>query len=286
MDWIKSINTAINYIESNITEEMNINEIASKAYISPFYFQKGFMMLCGYSVSDYIKYRRLSLAGSEVISSDAKIIDIAIKYGYDSPDSFTKAFTRFHGATPTAIRKDGKAIKTFSALKIKFSLIGGYSMNYKIVEKEGFAVVGFSKRVSLESSAKDIPQMWTEHYQTGKGEFICGKYGVCIDESNMTSGEFDYMIADDYDSAKTYPKECVVKEFPKLTWAVFSCVGAMPKSLQDVNREIFSEWLPNCNEYEIAVPYNIEMYTDIKDYPKGNQDEKYYSEIWIPVKKK
>ena len=95
-------------------------------------------MLCGFTVSDYIRQRRLTLAGSELVSSDIKIIDIALKYGYESPDSFSKAFTRFHGVTPTAVRKEGAMIKSFAPLKISFTLKGGFTMDYKIVEKDGF----------------------------------------------------------------------------------------------------------------------------------------------------
>ena len=122
MEWIESIKEAISYIEDNILEDLSVKTIAEKVNISLFYFQKVFGMLCGYTLGEYIKKRRLALAGSEVLSTNEKIIDIAMNYGYDSPDSFTKAFTRFHGVTPTAVRKDGAVIKSFVALKIKFSL--------------------------------------------------------------------------------------------------------------------------------------------------------------------
>lgn len=131
MEWSESISKAINYIESHITEELTIADIAKHAIISPYYFQKGFSMLCGFTVGEYIKKRRLTLAGSELISTDRKIIDIALRYGYDSPDSFTKAFLRFHGATPTAIRKGKAMIKSFAPLN-------------KIVKKSPFTVVGIS----------------------------------------------------------------------------------------------------------------------------------------------
>ena len=107
MGWIESVGDAIRYIEDHITEDLTMEEIAEQAYLSPYYFLKGFSMLCGFTVGDYIRQRRLTLAGSELASSDARVIDIAVKYGYDSPDSFTKAFTRFHGVTPSVAKKDG-----------------------------------------------------------------------------------------------------------------------------------------------------------------------------------
>ena len=144
MEWTECIIDAINYIEDNLTEELTVEDIAHKVLISPFYFQKGFNMLCGFTVGDYIKKRRLSLAGSELVSTDEKVIDIALKYGYNSPDSFIKAFTRFHGATPTSVRKGEAMIKSFASLKINFTLEGGYTMDYKIVKKDQFTVVGIS----------------------------------------------------------------------------------------------------------------------------------------------
>ena len=172
----------VKIIEENITEDLSIEEIANRVNISPFYFQKGFGMLCGYSLSEYIKNRRLALAGSEVLSTNEKIIDIAIKYGYDSPDSFTKAFTRFHGVTPSAVRKKGAMVKSFVALRIKFSLEGGYIMDYKIVEKDEFKVIGVSKKFKYDSAFMKVPSFWNEHISQGKLKDICGIYGINIDE--------------------------------------------------------------------------------------------------------
>lgn len=285
MNWIESMSQAIKYIEDNLKDDLKIEDVATKAFISPFYFQKAFSLLCGFTVGEYIRNRRLSDAGNELLTTDEKIITIAMKYGYDSPDSFTKAFTRFHGSTPTAVRKNGKTIKTFAPLKLKFLLEGGYIMDYKIIEKDAFKVIGATKMFNSETSYKEIPAFWTQHYQSGNGDYICGMYGVCI-ETNETSQEFEYLIADDYNAEKNLPSEFKIFEIPKNTWAIFPCVGPVPKALQAVNTKIFSEWLPNCTDYEIAGGYNIEYYTDPSNYEKGNQDEKYYSEIWIPISKK
>ena len=285
MEWIESIREAISYIEENITEDLSVNEIADKVNISPFYFQKGFAMLCGYSLSEYIRRRKLTLAGSEVSSTNEKIIDIAIKYGYDSTDSFTKAFIRFHGVTPSAVRKEGAMIKSFVPLKIKFSLEGGYIMDYKIVEKDKFKVIGAFKKFKYDSAFMEVPAFWNEHISQGKLKEICGMYGVNIDVE-MGGDEFEYLIAEDYSKEKEGMEGYVVKTIPKFTWAIFPCYGPMPSSIQEVNKKIFAEWLPNCIDYEIAAGYNIEMYSDPSEYEKGNFDENYYCEVWIPVKKK
>lgn len=285
MGWVEDISKAVSYIEDNMTGELAVDKIAEQTLLSPFYFQKGFAILCGFTVGEYIRRRRLTLAGSELVSTDTKIIDIALKYGYDSPDSFTKAFTRFHGVTPTAVRKDGAMIKLFAPLKIKFSLEGGYIMDYKIVKKASFTILGVSKTFRYDGAASEIPKFWTAHYQTGKGSHVCGMYGVSIDES-MSGNEFEYLIADNYNPAAEIPDGFVTKVIPEYTWAIFPCRGAMPDSLQNVNRKIFSEWLPNCKDYEIAAGYSFEMYSHPDDYTNAVQDESYYSEIWIPVKKK
>lgn len=285
MNWIEGMSNAVSYIEDNLTEELTSENIAKQAFVSAFYFQKAFGMLCGFTVGEYIRLRRLTLAGSELIATDEKIIDIALKYGYDSPDSFTKAFSRFHGVTPSAVRKDGAMVKSFAPLKIKFALEGGFIMDYKIVEKEAFTVMGVSKNFKYDTAPAEIPKFWAEHYQTEKCKNVCGMYGISIDD-DIKCKEFDYLIADNYLPWNEIPDGFVTRTIPKHTWAVFPCKGGMPKSLQDVNKNIFSEWLPNCKDYEIAAGYNIEMYSPVSDYENGMQDDNYYSEIWIPVKKK
>lgn len=285
MQWMTSIGTALDYIEQNITQELSIEDIAAQIFISPFYFQKGFAMLCGVTVSEYIRCRRLALAGSALMATEDKIIDIALAYGYDSSDSFTKAFTRFHGATPTAVRRGGAMAKTFAPLKIKFTLEGGYSMEYKIVDKDAFTVVGLSQTYSYDEAKTGIPKMWAEFLKSDASKQACGLYGINIDEA-MGGERFEYLIADNYNAAAEIPEGFVTRTIPKHTWAVFICKGAMPQALQDVNKKIFSEWLPNAKDYDIAEGYCVELYDDPTKYAKGTADENYYSEMWIPVKKK
>lgn len=285
MEWMAIIGNSIQYMEDHITENITVESVAKSVGVSSFYFQKGFAMLCGFSVSEYIRNRRLALAGNDLLANDEKIIDIAMKYGYDSPDSFTKAFTRFHGVTPTAVRKDDVLLKSFAPLKIKISLEGGYLMDYKIVKKEAFTVIANAKTFPYEGAKEIVPQFWQEHFQSGKGAVVRGCYGINID-LEMGQENFEYLIADPYDPQKEIPEGFVTKTIPAFDWAVFPCRGAMPDALQDVNTKIYTEWLPALKEYEFAAGYCVEYYDDPTKYEKGTQDENYYCEIWIPVKKK
>ena len=284
MEWMKVIGDSIQFIENHILDELSVEYIAKHIGVSSYYYQKGFSMLCGFTVTEYIRNRRLALAGNEIIGTDKTIIEIAIKYGYDSPDSFTKAFTRFHGSTPTAVRKGNVMLKSFAPLKIKVLLEGGYLMDYRIEKKEEFTVIANAKTFAYEGAKEIIPQFWSEHYASGKAQTVCGEFGINIDE-RMGMDTFEYLIADTY-RGQDVPDGFVLRTIPSFHWAVFSCRGAMPTALQDVNTKIFTEWLPAINEYEFAAGYCVEMYDDPQKYTKGTMDENYYCEIWIPVKRK
>lgn len=285
MEWMNAIQNAVEYIEEHITDDITAEEVAEHVFMSPFYFQKGFAMLCGFTLNEYIRNRKLALAGGELAAADVKVIDVALKYGYDSPDSFTKAFTRFHGISPSAVRRGDALIKTFAPLKIQISLKGGYMMNYKIEKKKSFTVTGSAATFLHETCKQEIPKFWQEHFASGKGKYVTGCFGVNIDPE-MGGEKFEYLIADLYDPNKEIPEGFVTRTIPEFTWAVFSCDGPMPQALQDVNRKIFSEWLPALKEYEFAAGYCIEMYDVPDKYPNGTNDENYHSEIWIPVKLK
>lgn len=281
MDWTACIRQAIAYMEEHMKEDISMTALSREIGVSSYYFQKGFSMLCGMTVGEYLRCRRLSLAGRDLVLSESKIIDIALDYGYDSPDSFTKAFSRFHGITPLAARREGGPLRTFAPLQIKISLEGGSQMDYKIVKKAPFTVKCVAKRFACQNALTEVPLFWQEHHQNGGGK-IRGMYGINIDEA-MGGDTFEYLIADDYNPAEELPVGCETRTIPALTWAVFPCHGPMPESIQAVEKQIFAQWLPN-NGYQFSAGYNIERYDDPRQYEKGTRDEKYYCEAWIPVK--
>ena len=270
------IQSAIEYIEENITEELDINDVASRAYVSAFHFQRMFSVLCGISVGEYVRNRRLTLAAQELSATDIKVIDTAVKYGYDSADSFARAFTRFHGISPSAAREKGARLKSFAPLRIKLSLEGGTMLEYTIVEKAAFTVMGRSRTFSADTSYSEIPKFWEEHMKSEESKIICGMYGVCLDGDGK---HFEYLIADNYIPQKEVPAGYITKTIPAGTWAIFPCKGDLPRTLQDVNTMIWSEWLPNCKEYKLAGNYNIEAY-----FPPDSSGVT-YSEIWVPIEK-
>ena len=145
MDWITGIQNAINYIEAHLLEEIDYEQVAKESYSSNYHFQRVFGILCGYTIGEYIRNRRLTLAGMELQTEKAKVLDVALKFGYDSPDSFAKAFQKFHGITPKEARMDGAVLNSFSRLTLKITLEGGKMMNYKIEEKPEMILTGYKK---------------------------------------------------------------------------------------------------------------------------------------------
>lgn len=285
MEWTEAISEAINYIEEHITDDISMYEVADHVHVSPFYFHKGFSILCGYTVTEYIRNRRLALAGQELLATDSTVMELAMKYGYESPDSFTKAFTRFHGHSLSNVRKDKVMIKDFAPLKLTISLKGGYTMEYRIDRKEAFTVLAVSREFDYKNAKEEIPLYWEEHYAKGNGKYICGMYGINIDPQ-MGNDHFTYLIADVYNPAVTIAEGMEVTTIPAFIWAVFPCKGPLVQTFQALNSKVFSEWLPAQRDYEIAAGYCVEMYDDASKYPNGTADENYYAEMWIPIKKK
>ena len=279
MDWSNGMRCAIEYMEEHMSEEISYEDVAKQACVSVFHFQRVFGILCGITVGEYIRNRRLTMAGEELAATNCRVIDVAMKYGYDSPDSFTKAFIRFHGIRPSSAKEHGAVLRAYAPLHIKYSLEGGGIMDYRIEEKEALKLIGMKRTFQFDDAYQNIPMFWEEFFKKGYGKEICGCFGVCIEESAKEK-TFTYMIADLYDGEKEVRDEFTLYEIPKGEWAIFTAKGPLPKSLQDVNTKIWSEWVPNSREYEVADGYNIEMYTE-----GDTNAADYISEIWVPVRK-
>lgn len=273
--WIDGFQKSIEYIEQNLSGTLDIEDIAAKAALSPFYYQRIFGALCGMNVGEYIRARRMTLAAQELARSDEKVIDIALKYGYDSPDSFAKAFQRFHGITPSQAREPGATLRSFAPLHIRVTLEGGNMLDYRIVEKAPFTVVGVKKRFSVETGYREVPKFWEEWMSDKKG--LNGMFGVCTD---MDGKSFDYRIADLYKPWEDVPEGCRAYQIPGGLWALFPCKGPLPDSMQKVNAQIWSEWLPSLQGYTLAGNYLLEFYP-----PPAENPAETVSYICVPLNK-
>ncbi len=289
MDWIIGIQHAIDYIEENLTETIDYEEVAKKCYSSSYHFQRVFSILCGFTLGEYIRNRRLTLAGRELATTNAKVIDVALKYGYESPDSFTKAFQKFHGILPSQARNNGSNLKSFSRLSVKITLNGGNIMDYKIIEKEAFDIIEKVTTHTVDNSenAKSIPDFWTHSHKDGTVKKLTELatdrtyiFGICYGNLPENAKTFDYSIAAKCNENTEIPDGFRKNTIPARTWAVFECKGAMPKAMQDTWHKIVSEFFPT-SDYEPTYEMDIEAYTE------GNMGSpNYRSEIWIPIEKK
>ncbi len=296
MEWLTAIRTAIGYMEGHLTDDVGLEDVARAVHLSPFFLQRGFSLLTGCGVGEYLRDRRLYEAALDLQKSREKVIDLALKYGYETPESFAKAFARFHGATPTQVR-EGAAIRSFLPLTIQLSIQGGSQMDYKITPMFPFKVIGFQKEFDYETSYAEIPKFWDEicekyaypvyagnepanPWEQALVDNCIGEYGVCIDD--IPGGKFRYLIAGRYTGGPV-PEGMVLYEFPRGEWAVFNCVGPNPQTLQSVNTRIFREWLPGNPDYELSGNATVEWY----DCVNGEMtDPDYHSAIWVPVKRK
>lgn len=267
MNLADGIADALAYIEENLDGELTVGEIAARAYISEFHFQRVFSAICGLTVGKYVRNRRLTLAARELAGGGVKVTDVAMKYGYGSMEGFSRAFARFHGVSPSDVLA-GAGAKSFPPLKPKIKSEAN-GMEFRIAYKEAFTVFGLCREFSNDTAYQEIPAWWDEHLAS-ENRPVMGRFGVCID----TDGEhFDYLIADEYRPWEELPEGCVARSFDAGDWAVFPCSIA---TLQDTNTRMWGEWLPSQREYRLRANMNIELY----DTP-----EEKYCELWLPVEK-
>ncbi|QUG41212.1 AraC family transcriptional regulator [Psychrobacillus sp. INOP01] len=290
MDLLKNMNDAMKYIDENLTNEIDFKIVASIAHCSEYHFKRMFSFLASITLSEYIRRRRLSLAAFELNNSDVKVIDVAIKYGYNSPDSFTRAFQNLHGVTPSEARNNGHQLKAFPLMTFQLSIRGGNEMNYQVEQKEAFNIIGIKKRVPIifEGENTEITAMWKSLTldkidQLKKLSNIEPK-GMIQASTNFSEGRMEEKGELDQYIGVATTQECPEKfsklEVPALTWAIFESTGPFPSTIQETWGRIYSEWFPSSNYQVTEGPEILSIKTKDLTSPSVK------SEIWIPVLKK
>jgi len=289
MDALKHMNDAMKYIEENLFGVIRIQTAARIACCSEYHFKRMFSYLSGYSLGEYIRYRRLALAGTELRDRKNRIIDIALRIGYESADSFARAFVSFHDVTPSQARNDFIALKAFPPMTFQLDIKGGVPMEYRIIEKDRFRIAGMKERIKLvyEGVNPQIDDMWK---QLSEQDIIELKKlsniepsGIILGSANFEGGRNEGSELDQYIGAATtlqVPPRWETLEVEAGMWAVFTAVGSFPEALQELWARIFSEWFPS-SDYEIARGPEL-LWNEDEDTSNPN----YRSEIWIPVARK
>lgn len=284
MDWMDLLRKAIDDLEAHLMEKVSAQQLAERLNLSGFYFQKCFKIMTGYTVGEYIRFRRLYLAALDLVAGNDKIIDLAYRYGYETPESFSKAFSRFHGVPPIQIKQKQHKIKTFLPLSVSILVKGGNRLDYVVEPEEGFDVFGITQNFTYGEAYEDIPKFWKEPgtrcwlSQRAAENRAQECWGISM-ELQESKREFRYLIAEKA-SGGQIPKEAQTVRIPALTWAKFRCIGPMPGAFQAVNTRIFGEWLPGNTQYAISTGISMERYL------AGDITSRHYkSEIWIPVRK-
>ena len=300
MDWIIGLQKAIDYIEDNLTETIDYDMVAAQSFSSSYHFQRVFSILCGFTVGEYIRNRRLSLAGAELTASDAKVIDVALKYGYESPDSFAKAFRKFHGILPSQAKTGGSDLKSFSRLVLKFSLEGGNVMNYRIEKKPEMTFTGYKRRFT-GTPAERFEQECDFYVSTRANQYILkGLSHDCDIGYNIMRGYddegYDFYIASLLDewSTNNLDKELGAEEakrFERITvpeGLYLICETEKTKYptmlFEDLRKTAVSEWLPSSG-YELADAPEISVYHWLYKHGDAQINNSRYIELWIPIVK-
>ena len=302
MNWISGIQKAIDYIEEHLTESISYEEIAKQSYSSSFHFQRVFSILCGYTLSEYIRNRRLALAGKELALGETKVIDIALKYGYESPDSFARAFAKFHGINPSEASKPGMSLQSFSPLKIRVLLEGGKTMNYRIEEKPEIILVGYKQHFNGIPFGKQRAEQEEEMFVTSRAKqwLLRGASSdyytdYCVIKNIDDSG-YDFYIANelnDWTRANLYKQEITGVDFiermefeeiiiAKQRYVIFETErSSQPiEEYIDIRQKLVTEWLPTSDYQFVDAPELALLHWR----PKLDKENRFV-EIWIPIEK-
>lgn len=294
MEILKRLNDTIEYIEENITEDINYDEVARLVHCSSYNFHRMFTFICGISVSEYIRRRRLTLSALELATGNKKVIDIALKYRYDSPVSFSRAFKTMHGISPSMVSKSKNKLKAFPRMTFQFKIEGDVEMEYRIEKKEEMKFFGYEAVISMINDDKyytNPSEFWKEIQQNGKydqlikateyeehQEFkqLC-KIHAMMNYKDTPSNTYSYMIGA-FNSEKCKIKGCSVITIPATTYAVFPSTTfkweEINTTISTLNKRIYNEWLPTTNYVKKNAP-EFEIY--------GGTKEEGYIELWIPI---
>ena len=282
MEWIERLNKAIIFMEEHITEEIDYEQVARVSGCSSYHFQRMFTYLSNVPLSEYIRRRRMSLAVADLQSGNEKIIDIALKYGYNSPTAFNRAFQSVHGIAPSLAKEKGVVLKSFPPISFKMTIKGVDEMNFRIETKEAFRIVGMAQPLDkdIEKNFELVPQMWQAAAMNGTIPRLAAMInsqpaGILGVSACNDLEDWKYFIA----VASTQETDSTLEEYfvPSFTWAIFTGEGQCPKAVQELEQRIINEWLPTSG-YEYDNGPDIEVYLT-----PDMQNAKF--EVWIPIKK-
>ena len=278
MEWVERLNQSINYIEGHLTGEIEAEQLARIACCSSYHFQRMFTYMAGVTLAEYIRRRKMSLAAVDLQGGNAQIIDIAEKYGYQSPTAFNRAFQAIHGVAPSSVKEEGVSVKSYPPITFQITV---KEMNYRIETKEDFRIIGVSAPLhqEIEKNFSIVPQMWVDAAANGTIQRLAGKMdtpplGLLGVSACGDAEQWKYFIAVSTTTEKEDFEEYIV---PASTWAIFPGEGTN-QSVQYLEQRIVTEWLPTSG-YEYANAPDIEVYLN-----PDPQNAKY--EVWIPVVKK
>lgn len=290
MDTLKQFNLAMRYIEDHLDDDLDYGQMARLAGCTEYHFRRVFATLSGLSLSEYVRRRRLSQAALALRQSDVRVIDLAVQYGYTSADAFTRAFFALHGCTPTDARQEGVSMKSIAPMTFQLTIRGGYEMDYRIVEKGAFYIIGVHKRLPLlyEGINPHGAALWDS---LSEADFAAlealsdvAPHGILSASVNFDGEREEGSQHDQYfGAASTRAAEgWSVLPVAASTWAVFTVLGPFPQAVQDTWKRIYTEWLLTSG-YEVSEGPEL-LWTDAENENSAAPD--YHSEIWIPVSRK